>query len=137
LPGASFEDVMTQPTGNDDRRVITAINQAIGLEATGQRSKAIETLEGLVSELPGVAAARAYLAWYYMETGRHDESILQSQKAVELATESERVSLVHFHVLWAAGHHAAAIDEMKRFTERHRSEDYTEILKELEDDVNP
>ena len=127
---------MTQATGNDHPRVIAAINQAIDLAANDQMSVAVELLTSLSHEFPDAASVHGYLAWFLLETGRHEKAVGPSQRAVELAPRSERASLVHFHVLWRAGERIQALDEMKRFLKIQPSEEYANIIKEWKPGAN-
>ncbi len=123
---------MTQTTGNSHPRVVSTINEAIKLATNDQLSAAIRLLTTLVEEFPRASSVHGYLAWFLLENGRHQEAIEQSRSAVSLSPESERVSLIHFHVLWKAGDCTEALDEMKRFLTIRPSEEYANIIKDWE-----
>lgn len=121
---------MTQTTGNRDPRVVSAINQAINLAANDQLSEAVRLLTNVAQEFPRASSVHGYIAWFLSEVGRHGEAIEHSSAAVSISPESERASLIHFHVLWKAGRQIGAIDEMKRFLLIRPSEEYDKIIKE-------
>jgi tetratricopeptide (TPR) repeat protein len=69
----------------------------------------------LVSEFHRASAVHGYLAWYLSQIGQQDEALEHSRQAAALSPRSYTASLIHFHVLWAAGRRIDALDEMKRF----------------------
>jgi predicted Zn-dependent protease len=121
---------MTQPNGNRHPQVIAGINEAINIAASGQTATATQHLARLAADFPDVASVRAYLAWFLSQNKQHNEAIEQSQQAVTLAPESEKASLVRFHVLWKAGEHIRALDEMKRFLVIRPSEEYIGLVRD-------
>ncbi len=123
---------MTPGTGNDHPRVVATINQAVEFAANGQTSAAVQLLTTLLADFPVAPSVHAYLAWFLSEIGRDDEAIRHSQEAVNISAQSERVSLIHFHVLWKAGRHTEALDEMKRFLAIRPSEEYAKISRECD-----
>ena len=106
---------MTQTTGNNHPRVVSAINEAIELAANDQISVAVQLLTALAEEFPQASNAHGYLAWFLLQIGRHQEAIEHSGAAVSLSPKSETASLVHFHVLWKAGQQIQAIDGDEAF----------------------
>ncbi|MGA2069701.1 MAG: tetratricopeptide repeat protein [Thermoguttaceae bacterium] len=123
---------MTQTTGNNHPRVVSGINEAIDLAANDQNSVAVQLLTALAEEFPQASSVHGYLAWFLLQIGRHQEAIEHSREAVSLSPKSERASLVHFHVLWKAGQHIQALDEMKRFLTIRPSQEYADIIKDWE-----
>ena len=123
---------MTEKNGNDHPRVIETINKAIGLDASNQADLAVELLTTLATEFPDASAVHGYLGWFLSQSGRHEEAIEQSQQAVVLAPNSEKVSLVYFFTLWHAGMRMEAFDEMKRFVKIRPSKEYDKMIKEWE-----
>jgi predicted Zn-dependent protease len=121
---------MTEPIGNDQRRFVATINKAIDMAEVGQLSHAVQLLTDLAAEFHEAASVRGYLAWYLLQLGRQNEAIEQSRQAVELAPKSEKASLICFHILWKAGKHIEALDEMKRFLLIRSSEAYANIIKD-------
>jgi tetratricopeptide (TPR) repeat protein len=81
---------------------------------------------------PGVGSAHAYLGSYLSQVGRQEEAINHSRRSVELLPESERASLIHFHVLLDAGHRMDALNEMKRFLLIRPSGEYERMIEEWE-----
>lgn len=123
---------MTHPTGNDDPQVVAAINQAIVCAANDQTALAVQILADLVVAFPTATSVHGYLAWFLLQMGRYDEAIQHSLRAVDLAPNSERASLVYFHALWKAGQRIPALDEMRRFLLIRPSEEYSKIIEDLE-----
>jgi Flp pilus assembly protein TadD len=91
---------MPEPIGIDLRSYRKKINYAIDLGKTGDFAQAVGVMSDLVAEYSEAASARGYLAWYLLELGRKDEAIQHSRRAILLAPRSEKVSLIHFQVLW-------------------------------------
>ena len=127
---------MTQQIGNDDTRIAATINRAIGLDQNGQVSSAVELLARLVEQFPKAAGAHAYLAWFLLHTDRRAEAIEHGRTAVELAPNSEKASLIYFHALWKSGHQTEALNEMRRFTLIHPSDEYSNMAKDWKMDVH-
>src|SRR5262245_31753116 len=100
---------MPVPKGNDLPRFAATINRATDLAEAGNVKSAAELLSELVAEFGEAASARGYLAWYLLQLGRHQEAIEQSGRAIRLAPESEKASLIHFHVLWKSGKQIEAL----------------------------
>src|SRR5947209_265295 len=98
----NFEDHMTQPLGNEQTRFVAKMNQAIEFANGGQVSRAVQLLTDLLAEFGNAAGVHGYLAWYLLEMGRQEEAIEHSRQATKLAPNSEKASLIHFHVLWKA-----------------------------------
>jgi len=88
----------------------------------------LNSLTNLVVEFPQAAGAHGYLAWYLSETRRHDEAIVHSRQAINLAPTSRKASLVHFHVLSRNNQLIDALDEMKRFLILRPSEEYASMI---------
>jgi predicted Zn-dependent protease len=120
---------MTEPIGNDLRRVESAINNAIKLAEADRPMEAAELLAGMVNLFPKAASLRAYLGWALSESGRQKEAIAQSHRATRLAPRSEKASLIHFHTLCRANRHVEALDEMKRFLRTNPSEYYKNLIR--------
>src|SRR5580700_5439473 len=115
---------MTQETGNNHPRVVQTINRAIDLNRKNQTGLAVQILTDLVAEFRRAASIHAYLALFLSRGGRLNEAIEHSREAVQLSQESEKASLIFFSLLWTAGQHTPALDEMKRFLTIKPSEEY-------------
>ena len=126
----NFEDHMTLKAGNDNPRVVNAINAAIDLASKIQFEAAAQVLLEIIDEFPRAAAPRAYLSWYLLQLSRGTEAVAHGRAAIQLAPHSEMASLVYFHVLWNLGMHIEALDEMKRFMLSNQSREYINIIKE-------
>jgi tetratricopeptide (TPR) repeat protein len=60
-----------------------------------------------------------------------DEAVSVFKRAVELSPALEGVSKGLFHSLWNLERRVEALEELKRFQTISDSEDYTEIVKEI------
>jgi len=113
-------------------RIFETISQVVELVADDRVPLATERLVALVAEFPREGLAHAYLAWVLSFNGRHRDAIEHGKVAVQLSPRSERVSLLFFRVLWGADERPLAIDEMRRFVALEDSEEYAQIILELE-----
>jgi tetratricopeptide (TPR) repeat protein len=113
-------------------RVFETISQVVELVADNRVPLATERLVALVAEFPREGLAHAYVAWVLSYNGRHREAIEHGKVAVQLSPRSERVSLLFFRVLWSADERSQALDEMRRFVALEDSEEYAQIILELE-----
>ena len=113
-------------------KVFETISQVVELVADDRVPLATERLVALVAEFPREGLAHGYLAWVLSLSGRHREAIEQGKVAVQLAPRSERISLLFFRVLWSADERSQALDEMRRFVALEDSEEYAQIILELE-----
>jgi len=113
-------------------RIFETISQVVELVADDRVPLATERLVALVAEFPREGLAHAYLAWVLSFNGRHRDAIEHGKVAVQLSPRSERVSLLFFRVLWGADERPQAIDEMRRFVALEDSEEYAQIILELE-----
>jgi hypothetical protein len=123
---------MSDLTEGTHPRVFETISQVVELVADNRVSLATERLVSLVAEFPREGLAHAYLAWVLSSSGRHRDAIEHGKVAVQLSPRSERVSLLFFRVLWSADEQPQAIDEMRRFVALEDSEEYAQIIVELE-----
>jgi tetratricopeptide (TPR) repeat protein len=123
---------MSDLTEGTHPRVFETISQVVELVADDRVPLATERLVALVAEFPREGLAHAYLAWVLSYNGRHGDAIEHGKVAVELSPRSERVSLLFFRVLWSADEQPQAIDEMRRFVALEDSEEYAQIILELE-----
>jgi len=113
-------------------RIFETISQVVELVADDRVPLATERLVALVAEFPREGLAHAYLAWVLSTGGRHRDAIEHGKVAVQLSPRSERVSLLFFRVLWGADERPLALDEMRRFVALEDSEEYAQIILELE-----
>jgi predicted Zn-dependent protease len=88
----------------------------------------LEILKSLVAENPASALFNATLANTLWESGDIEPAIEHFRIAVQLAPESERISLGLFHILWAQGRRVEALDETKRFMSLADSDEYRGIV---------
>ena len=123
---------MSDLTEGTHPRVFETISQVVELEADDQTALATERMVALVAEFPKEALAHGYLAWVLSRGGRYREAIEHGKVAVQLAPRSERVSLLFFRVLWGADQREQALDEMRRFVMLEDSEEYAQIILQLE-----
>lgn len=115
---------------NDDPRVTEVIRQAIDSEANNDPGFAELILRALVEQFPRTAIAHGYLAWILSHRDKHRAAIEHGRVAIQLEPASERVSMLFFRVLWAAGERNDALNEVKRFTAVGHSDEYSRMLEE-------
>ena len=122
---------MSDLTAETHPRVFETISAVVELEADDQTGLATERMVALVAEFPREALAHAYVGWVLSRGGRYLDAIEHGKVAVQLSPRSERVSLLFFRVLWSADQREQALDEMRRFVTLEDSEEYAQIILEL------
>ena len=121
---------MSQIPDEAAERVLGTIREAIDLDAQDQRAEASRILKQLVEEFPGTSMLHSYMGWILSHCGQHREAIEHGRVKVKLAPESEMSSIMLFRVLWNAGEHAEAFEEMKRLQQYGHSEEYARMMQE-------
>ena len=106
-------------------------SEAVKFKDAGQFDSAKRLLLDLANEDPESTATFAVLGDVCMDMGVLDEAVTAFKRAVELAPTLEAVSLGLFHSLWKLGRRVEALEEAKRFQSISDSEDYREIIKEI------
>jgi predicted Zn-dependent protease len=91
----------------------------------------LKILRDLVAEIPGSAMLNATFANTLKAVNDIEPAIEHFQTAVKLAPTSELYSLGLFHIFWSQGRQDDAFNEMKRFMAVSDSEDYREIVAEI------
>jgi predicted Zn-dependent protease len=121
---------MSDRPEDDNPRVTEVIRAAVDAVAEGDPAFAELILRALVEQFSRTAIAHGYLAWILSHREKHREAIDHGRVAIRLEPASERVSLLYFRVLWAAGERNEALDEVKRFTAIGHSDEYAIMLEE-------
>jgi len=124
---------MSERAEDNQPRVLEVIRQAVDSEANNDAAFAEQILISLVEEFPQSSIAHGYLGWILSLRGQHREAIQHGRVAIQLEPTSERASLLHFRVLWAAGERNEALNEVKRFTAVGHSDEYSMMLEEWAD----
>jgi predicted Zn-dependent protease len=91
----------------------------------------LKILRDLVAENPESAMLNATFANTLKAVNDIEPAIEHFQAAVKLAPTSELYSLGLFHIFWSQGRQDDAFNEMKRFMAVSDSEDYREIVTEI------
>ena len=107
------------------------LNSAMQLRKEEKYSEAIKILELLSQRKPKLAATFAMLGATYWDIDDLKKAEVALREATRINAKSEKASVVLFHVLWGAGKHEEAMEEMKRFCSLQYSEEYNLILKGL------
>ena len=107
--------------------------EAVNLEEAGQFESARTLLLDSVEKDPECTATLATLGHVCYKMGDWDGAVSVFKRCVELSPILEAVSLGLFHSLWKLGRHVEALEEVKRFQSISDSEDYREIVKEIND----
>jgi len=110
-------------------RVLGTIQEVID-SADEELEQAHEWMKGLVDEFPGASIIHSYYSWVLSRQAKHREAIEHGRVAIKLSPESEISSIMFFRVLWSAGQHKEAFDEMKRLEQYGSSEEYARMMKE-------
>ncbi len=121
---------MNQIPDQAAERVLGTIREAVHLVEEGKAPEAVETMKALVEEFPETSLVHSYAAWTMSQAGQHREAMEHGRVAVKLSPESEMSSIMLFRVLWSAGEHGQAFDEMKRLEQHGHSEEYAEMMQE-------
>ncbi|MGD0940775.1 MAG: hypothetical protein ABR905_13805 [Terracidiphilus sp.] len=122
----------------DLARVMEVIRHAVEADEQNDTAFALRIMTAVVEEFPELAIGHGYLGWILSRSGQYREAIDHGRVGVQLSPESERVSLLLFRVLLAAGERDLAFEEMKRFLSARKSEEYSKLLaewKEISDEV--
>jgi predicted Zn-dependent protease len=114
-------------------RVLGTIQEVID-SADAELEQAEEWMKALVDEFPQASIVHSYMSWVLSRSGKHCEAIEHGRVAVKLAPESEMSSIMLFRVLWSAGEHQQAFDEMKRLEKYGHSEEYARLMQEWNED---
>jgi len=104
---------------------------ANGLRESGQLKAAEEILVRLAVENPKSTEILAVLGDAYWDLGRLDNAVQTLRRATVLSPTLELVSLGLFHCLWKLGKRNEAMEEVKRFQTISDSQDYREIVEEI------
>ena len=121
---------MNQIPDHAAERVLGTIQAVIDLDAEGNLELAEQWMKGLVDEFPEASIVHSYYAWVLSREGKHRQAIEHGRVAVKLSPESEMSSIMFFRVLWSAGEHKQAFDEMKRLEQYGHSEEYARLMEE-------
>lgn len=129
---------MSQLEEDETARVMEVIRHAVEADEQNDTAFATQIMTAVVEEFPELAIGHGYLGWILSRGGRYREAIEHGRVGVQLSPESERVSLLLFRVLLAAGERDLAFEEMKRFLAVGKSEEYSTMLaawKEISNEV--
>ena len=120
---------MNQIPDHAAERVLGTIQEVID-SADAELEQAEQWMKALVEEFPEASIVHSYYSWVLSREGKHREAIEHGRVAVKLSPESEMSSIMLFRVLWSAGEHPQAFDEMKRLEQHGHSEGYALMMEE-------
>jgi tetratricopeptide (TPR) repeat protein len=106
-------------------------SKAIESKDAGHLSASRDIFLELVRRNPENAGLRWSLGHIYWRLGDLDMAIDSFREASKTSPGSERASLGLFHCLWDQGRRIEAFEEAKRFMAISESEDYKEIINEI------
>ena len=106
-------------------------SEAVKLKEEGQLESAKKMFVDLAEKEPKSTAIFAVLGHVCYDMGALEEAVKVFKRAVELSPALEGVSLGLFHSLWKLGRQVEALEEAKRFQSNSDSEDYREIIREI------
>ncbi len=121
---------MNQIPDQAAERVLGTIREAVHLVEESKASEAVQTMKALVEEFPEASIVHSYMAWALSQAGMHREAMEHGRVAIKLSPESEMSSIMLFRVLWSAGEHGQAFDEMKRLEKYGHSDEYAQLMQE-------
>lgn len=121
---------MNQIPDDAAERVLATIQEVIELDGEGKLDQAEQWMKALLDEFPEAPIVHSYYAWVLSRGGKHREAIEHGRVGVKLSPESEMSSILLFRVLWSAGEHQQAFDEMKRLEKYGHSEEYARMMQE-------
>jgi hypothetical protein len=121
---------MNKLADEDLARVMEVIRHAVEADEDGDTAFALQIMTAVVEEFPGLGIGHGYLGWILSRSGRFREAVEHGRVGTLLSPKSERVSLLLFRVLLAAGERDLAFEEMKRFLAVGKSEEYSKMLAE-------
>ena len=124
---------MNQIPDHAAERVLNTIEEVVN-SADEELEEAEQWMKALAEEFPEASIVHSYYAWVLSREGKHREAIEHGRVAVKLSPESEISSIMLFRVLWNAGEHQQAFDEMKRLEKYGRSEEYERMMQEWNED---
>jgi predicted Zn-dependent protease len=110
-------------------RVLGTIQEVIN-SADEELKQAEQWMKALIAEFPDASIVHSYYGWVLSRQGKHREAIDHGRVAVRISPESEMSSIMLFRVLWSAGQHNEAFDEMKRLEQYGPSEEYARLMQE-------
>jgi len=105
--------------------------EATKFQDTGQLESAKKLLLELEKKDPQSTRILAALGLVCYELSHMEEAVSVFQRAVEISPTLEGVSKGLFHSLWKLERQVEALEEIKRFQTISDSEDYREILREI------
>ena len=105
--------------------------EATKLQNAGQLESAKQLLLELAEKDSQSTRILAALGLVCYETRAWNEAVTVFKRAIELAPALEAVSLGLFHSLWKLERYVEALEEAKRSQSIGDSEDYLEIIKEV------
>ena len=121
---------MSQLEEDDYARVMEVIRHAVEADEQNDTAFALKIMTAVAEEFPGLAIGHGYLGWVLSRSERYREAVEHGRVGIQLSPKSERVSLLLFRVLLAAGERDLAFEEMKRFLAVGKSEEYSKMLEE-------
>ena len=101
------------------------------LSCSEDEPRLLLVLQKLVAKRPDIAILHGSLARSFEQNGDLEAAEVEFRKAVELDPESELLSLNLFIHLGDKNRYVEALDETKRFMLISDSDDYREIVKEI------
>jgi tetratricopeptide (TPR) repeat protein len=108
-----------------------SFSAVVKLKESGDLIGAKTLLLNLVSKHHEEGWLYWYLGHIYWRLGDLELAVNTFKRATAMAPQSERASLGLFHCLWQQGKTEEAMDEVARFMAIADSEDYREILAEI------
>src|SRR5205814_1731176 len=106
-------------------------SKAVKLHESGELLSARTSLTELADKDPESATISATLGHVCWDMQLLEEAVVAFSRAVKLSPKFEGASLGLFNSLWRLGRREEALKELERFQAIADSEDYREIIKEI------
>ncbi len=121
----SLDDLMS----NASPSLVAALTEAKNQKRQGESSAAMDLLKDLADMYPTEKVVFILLGHLYWEEDDLIHAQCYFQKATELDPSLEVASLGLYHTLWSSGLREEALEEMKRFIQISRSDEYDSLLQ--------
>ncbi len=118
-------------TINTEQDAVEAYLKAVNYEENGRFEDALELRKALFKYSPTEAKIIISMGESFYSLGMHKQAEQYYRKAIKLHPKLELASLRLFHFLWDRDLTDQAFEEMKRFQTVSHSDDYMEIVREI------
>ena len=119
---------------NADAYFKEKFKEAQNYKNLGKLNEALRLFTELKNETPNDFVVHIALGLTNKELGNIVAALDNYKEAIKYGPNSEKLSLLYFHLLWDNDMVSEAFDEMRRFLKENKSDEYTRILNEMTDE---